>query len=365
MKRILLISLCVCFLWLPVRGARVSVEARMDSVSMLIGCQTWLHLDVSAPENSCVQLPALTTDSVVQGLIVLSRTPIDSVSIGNGRKSIRQDFRLTSFDEGIYYVPPFRVTVDGEEYESNYLTLKILTYDVDTTSVELFDIKGVEKAPFVITDWLLPVGIVLGAALLLWLGIWLYRKYGRRRRQEEPVDPELLLPAHVAALQALDQIRDEKLWQQGRYKDFHTQLTDVLRKYVSRRFDVSAMEMTTAELMAALKGNPEAKEVYASLKEILELADFVKFAKMNPLPDENDRSLRNAYGFVASTTPAEESSTSDADGEEGKESQTGNAAGNGSGIGNGAGNGAGSGAGNGTGNAAQSQTQSTGIKTEK
>lgn len=286
----------------PLQAARVSVDARLDSMSMFIGNQNRLTLEITVPEESMVSLPVVPADTLVTNVFILQAS-LDSQRVDNGRKRYTQQWLLTCFDEGLYYIPPFTVDVDGEDYVSNYLSLKVLTFDVDTASKAIFDIKPVEKAPFVPSDYLRPVFMVWGGLSLAILAVMLILVFRRRRELErmETPDPELLLPPHVAALKALDTIREEKLWQQGRYKDFYTQLTDVLRKYIFRRYGIGALEMTSGEILEALRRDEESKEIRQMLAQILTLSDFVKFAKMNPLPDENDRALRDAYGFVEQT----------------------------------------------------------------
>ena len=88
-------------------------------------------------------------------------------------------------------------------------------------------------------------------------------------------------------------------------KEYYTLITDTLRKYIEERFGINAMEMTSGEILDLIRKNSEAQSVYDNLRQILQLADFVKFAKMNPLPDENDLSMMNAYLFVNQTKEEE------------------------------------------------------------
>ncbi len=310
LKRIsLLVALTIMGLSISTEAARVTVDARLDSVAMMIGNQNRLYLEIFAPIESRVEVPVCLADTLVQGVRILKRTDIDSTDIDNSRKKLSMNYLLTSFDEGLYYLPPVTIKVDGEEYESNYLSLKVMTYEVDTASMQIFDIKPVEKAPFKIMDYLSPVLYSLGGVALIVVAILLYLKYRKKGEKEPEIEPEMLLPPHVAALQALEVIKTEKIWTQGLYKEFYTQLTDVMRKYISRRFGVGAMEMTSSEILDALRRDPEAKSVYANLKQILELSDFVKFAKMNPLPDDNNRSISDAYLFVNETKIEEKPET--------------------------------------------------------
>ena len=103
------------------------------------------------------------------------------------------------------------------------------------------------------------------------------------------------------AIKELDEIKQQKLWQQGRSKEYYTLITETLRRYIVDRFDINAMEMTSGEILDIIRKQHEADSVYENLKQILNLSDFVKFAKMNPLPDENDLSMVNAYLFINQT----------------------------------------------------------------
>jgi hypothetical protein len=74
----------------------------------------------------------------------------------------------------------------------------------------------------------------------------------RKKIQKKPVilihKEEPAIPPHEAALHALDKIKEEKLWMKGKYKEYHTQLTDVIREYIERRFLINSMEMTSSEI---------------------------------------------------------------------------------------------------------------------
>jgi hypothetical protein len=115
--------------------------------------------------------------------------------------------------------------------------------------------------------------------------------------------PKPKLPPHVIALQELDKLKNEELWQHEKVKDYYTRLTDIVRVYIEDRFTISAMEQTTFEILTSfnIKEEQIEKKSFDELKEILEVSDLVKFAKFTPLPDENHMMLSNAYLFVKET----------------------------------------------------------------
>ncbi|MDR3251648.1 MAG: hypothetical protein LBT42_08320, partial [Tannerella sp.] len=121
-------------------------------------------------------------------------------------------------------------------------------------------------------------------------------------KTSEAVKEAPKLPPHEQAMKELREIREQKLWQQGRNKEYFTEVTDTLRRYISTRYGASAMEMTSSEILELLRNEePGNKDVYDLLKQILQLSDFVKFAKLHPLPDENELSMFNANLFVDRT----------------------------------------------------------------
>ena len=121
----------------------------------------------------------------------------------------------------------------------------------------------------------------------------------------------MLVPPYDRAIQALHELKDSKLWQQGQEKAYYTTLTEILREYIDERFHINAMEMTSSQIIETLHRNEETKAVNRQLRDILEMADFVKFAKMRPLPDDNEQVMRYAETFVEETKPDEKAPESE------------------------------------------------------
>lgn len=279
----------------------LTLNAAVDSVTLPIGQQTLLHLNLSGPSNVTYTFPAFTGDTLVTGIEVLKRLPVDTLEHDQTFIKLKADYLITSFDSGLYYIPPVKVLAGSDSVFSNELAIKILTYDVDTANYQLFDIKGVQKPPFVLADYLW-VLLVLLAALALGLGgWWYYKRYRQRRSHQQEAEVLASLPPHVAAIMALDKLKVERPWIAGRNKEFYTRLSDILRQYIERRFQVNAPEMTTSDILALFHRDKETQSVYQNLKQILQLSDLVKFAKLIPLENEHDLSMMNAYLFVNQT----------------------------------------------------------------
>ena len=284
---------------------RPLVDVAIDSAAILIGEQTVLHLTVTADQDRPVQV-VIPNDTLMAGVEVLNLSKPDSTMIENNRMVIKQDVLITSFDSSLYLLPPLKVIDGTDTVYSNQVALKVSTLPVNVENPEeFFDIKQVWKPPFVLADY---YPIIIGILLVLLLAAlaWYIWKRMRERKSLIPFKKEEpKLPPHEQAIKELDEIKQQKLWQQGRSKEYYTLITETLRRYMVDRFGINAMEMTSDEILALIKQTTEAQSVYDNLRQILSLADFVKFAKMNPLPDENDLSLMNAYLFVNQTKVVE------------------------------------------------------------
>ena len=163
------------------------------------------------------------------------------------------------------------------------------------------DIKPVRKAPFVWTDYLWILWIVLAVMLFIALiGVVIFLVL-KKKRKGYIFKPPLVLPPHVRAIRELDKLKEEKIWQQGREKEFYSRLTDTLRRYLDEQEGINAMEMTSGEILNEIRDLSDVESVFNNLKQILTTADLVKFAKYKPYPDENDLSMVNAYFFVNQT----------------------------------------------------------------
>lgn len=280
----------------------ITVNARIDSTIIKIGDQAHLSFEISQQPNQKVILPVFS-DSIKGGLELVEPVRTDTVKSAGGKILVTQHCVVTAFKDSLLYVPPFPFVLNGDTVWSKSLSLKVVQpFKIDTAASSITDIKPVMDPKF---DWMglfkivLLVVVIIGILLLVW---FLYRKYFKKQRDFDDNRQELLLPPHVVAINCLDKIKQEKAWQHGRSKEYHTQLTEVLREYIERVFYINSMEMTSDEILEQFRFmRIEQKSVYQSLQQILKLADLVKFAKFDPAPDENELSLMNAYLFVNQT----------------------------------------------------------------
>ena len=285
-------------------GQEIRLKTALEHDSIWLGDQIKLLVVVEQEAGTKVIFPQLP-DSI-QKVEVLKRSKIDTSKLAGKRIQLKQSYLITCFDSVAHYIPSLYFKVKHGEVtdslKSNSLILVVKFPPVDLKKGPV-DIKKPFIAPVTfkeIAPWLL--AIILLAALVFLVIYAINRRNKNRPLFQRPPKPKL--PPHVIALQELDKLKNENLWQQEKVKDYYTRLTDIIRIYIEERFVMAAMEQTTPEILSGfknLKAQIEAKSIL-ELKEILELADLVKFAKLAPLPDENFNMLSNAYLFVKETT---------------------------------------------------------------
>ena len=281
------------------------VSAAIDSTTLFIGDQTDLHLRATCEAGEQVQLPMLDKQ-LISGVEIVDRTIVDTTILSDGRVQYNQYLTLTSFEDSLFYIEPLPFVSGEDTVWSESLMLNVVQpFEIDSTDMAITDIKGIYRAPiwwWGILRWVLLsiaiAGVGVGGYYLI---TYLRRRTGNINETMTPIEP--LRPADEIALEKLDIIREQKIWQTGQIKEYHTQLTDVVREYIARRFDVSSTEQTSDETLRAMRPllNNQ-KELYEQLRKMLTLADLVKFAKWSATPDENELSLRSAYAFVKETT---------------------------------------------------------------
>jgi hypothetical protein len=278
----------------------VRVTAKVDSNHIMIGDWFKLHLEIEHPNNVTIAVTALP-DSF-EGFEIIKRDQPSSKQTDQ-RTLKTQEFIVTSFDSGMHIIPaiPIQYTIAGDTtkylVETSPIPMTVGTVAVDT-SQDIKDVKPPLSVPITFADVLPYLLVVVGIAGIVWLARYIIRK---RKRGESLILEEPTRPAHEVALEALRSLESEKLWQRGKTKDYHSQLTDIIRVYIERRFRILAMESTSDEILSEFVNGIIPKDLRDNLKEILVLADLVKFAKFTPVSEENEISLKLAFKFVEST----------------------------------------------------------------
>ncbi len=282
--------------------AQVQVETKIDSMEILIGEQTNLTLSVSMKKGRSLQMPEFAPSQfITPGVEVLSTNQADTAELDDDMVQVNKVYTLTSFDENLYYLPEMAVKVDGKEYKSKSLALKVITMPVDTLHPEnIFPPKDVQDNPFQWSEW---SGIFWMSVLIVLLICAAF--YLRLRlKDNKPIIAHVrivkkILP-HQKAMTEIEKIKAERMASSEDQKAYYTRLTDTLRVYIEERFGFSAMEMTSSEIIERLQ-QAEDRKMIDELRELFTTADLVKFAKYSTLINENDANLVNAIEFINTT----------------------------------------------------------------
>lgn len=299
-KKYLLLFVGLFYTW-TLAAQSVTVDASIDSLQILIGQQAKIKLEVTYDAGKIARLPVLR-DTLVTGIEILDTSKPDTIYLNEKRRmQLTQTYTVTSFDSALYYIPPFEVLVDSIPYQSKSLALMVYSMWVDEENPEqFFGPKPIMRAPFSWDDWATAIWLSLLAIPLVILLVFLIVRFNESKLIVKRVKIEPKLPPHVEAMQHIERIKTDRVWQKGETKEYYTELTDVLRTYIQDRFGFNALEMTSSEIIDMLQGIEE-KEALKELRELFMTADLVKFAKHNPLMNENDMNLVNAIEFVNQT----------------------------------------------------------------
>ena len=144
-------------------SAQTTVDARLDSINMFIGHQVHLYLSVDCDKTSKVSFPVFKNrEFITDGVEVLETSEDKESPLDNDRKRIDKVYTLTSFEDSLYVIPALKITVDGNEYYSKRLALKVMTLNTDSIDVDkFFPPKDVQKNPFSLKEWLLVILLIM------------------------------------------------------------------------------------------------------------------------------------------------------------------------------------------------------------
>lgn len=280
---------------------QVTTSAEIDSTNMLIGDQMALHLMVNHPEGTIVLNPEMNVleESKIE---ILNVTGWDTLQKGV-EYVLKKDILFTAWDSGYVFIPkipiPYQSGNQTGVAATNEIPLMVGVPQIDTT---LAPIKDIIREPQTFEDFIPMIAVILG--LLLAVGLFFYFKNRKSEEINKP-KPEIILPPHEIALNKLTSLKNEKLWQKGEVKAYQSKLTYIVREYLENRFEVPALENTTDEILRSLKNTDLSQDWEGKLREMLQMADLVKFAKAQPQADFHDKMMNYAEDFVYKTKKIE------------------------------------------------------------
>ncbi len=295
----------------PIFGQQTPTRAfaTLDSTVVTIGDKVTLHIGVEYDVSARITntLPNLPLDTA----------KFSAVDLGNWgqEKARRHTYGRTivfqAFDTGLYQIPSvsFVLAAANGVTETAQSPTLLLTV-VNPNGAESI-VSPVDNKPIIATEWtfqedLLPFlkEYLPYFILFLALGFLAWRYWQQRKnRQLKPIIQEISQPPHIVAERLLAELRAKQLWQNGKTKEFYSELSRILRGYLEDQFKMPALETTTDELMELLKKRHFSGDVLEKIQDLLQTADLVKFAKVEPPTTIHDDFLIHAEAVVEATKP--------------------------------------------------------------
>ncbi|MBQ5903313.1 MAG: hypothetical protein IIW89_03135 [Alistipes sp.] len=312
MKRAVLIPLLVLMGFVAAAQSETpTVRARIEPDSLFIGDQFDFVIEVEKDLVQTTLFPEFTPAK--EGMIELVEVmPTDTLERDGRRLKIAQRYRLAAFQEGLINMGKPGVLYADKNivdtlYATDSLVLKVGTFQIDSTSQSIYDLKPQLTLKFKLAEIRGYIAWGLLAALLVALAIYGLHRYLEARGRHlkdlfKPAPPE---PPHVVAIKALEALHHQKLWQNNKHKIYYSTLTDILRTYIAGRWEVGAMEMTSDEIITAMRNEELPEKARMDLTSVLMDADLVKFAKFTPEAEQNESDYTKVYYFVEETKPVE------------------------------------------------------------
>ena len=266
-------------------------QATLDTNAILIGQQIKFSLKCS-DLNSEINWPILT-DSILNGIEIIKFSKIDTIYNKDTSITYYQEFIITAWDSGAYYIPPIKL---NNNLVSEGFLLNVFSIDIKESD-SLKDIKEQIEAEFSLLDywiWILVLLIVL-------LGIYLFNKFFNKSNQTATTKKVVIkIAPNIIATNALDKLEKKKLWQEGKIKEYYSEISEILRTYIDSRFNIIALELTTEEIINKISKNISSEST-KELRTLLLRSDLAKFAKSKPIDVENNESMLLAKKLVDQT----------------------------------------------------------------
>ena len=272
------------------------VKAEIDTTNIRIGEQ--LHLKISVNETQNVILPKL----LLKGLEIVDSTKTDTL-----KNTLIRNYILTGFDSGAFYIPQQQIFIKNQAYLTDSLLVNVATVAIDTTKVKKFPIKSIQSEPYTFDDFKIYIYLLLAALAII--GFWVYWFVFRKQKEQEEPATYKALPPYEEAIFRLNELDEKLLWQNNKIKEYYSELTEIIRGYIERELKVPALEKTTDDVLEMLKNLKKAdtiitsKETIQKLKELLQEADLVKFAKSKPLAIEIEEDRKDAEDILNNLKP--------------------------------------------------------------
>ena len=295
-----------------------TITSRLSADTVMIGDRITLTVEVEKDVMQHVIFPSFDftqTDGAEQAepsIEVIHDYAPDTISQEGRRVLLRKRYEMAVYDEGIYRMGKAQALLLDKNIVDTLIAereeeLFVKTFQIDSTMTTVRDLKPQMTLKLRFAEFSGYLGIALIVLLVLAGIIYLLVRHLHKRgkRISDLFKPAPPVPAHIVAIEALEKLHNEKLWQNNKHKLYYSTLSDILRTYLAGRFEVGAMEMTTDEIADALRNMDIEQKQKMDLLAVLRDADLVKFAKATPEAEDNELAYDKSYHFVEETKPIE------------------------------------------------------------
>lgn len=299
---------------IPANAPKISGTVEPDSIG--IGDRFLYSIEVEKDLMQEIYFPDFSQAKTDYYELIEDRA-IDTLSREGRKLKLRKSYLMAAFQEGIHNVLPEVMYLDKNIIDTlqgdDTLRLMVTTFEIDSTSHTIYDIKPQRTLKFKMGEisgyitWTIIILLILVALYLIAKRVLAH--YGKSFSDIfKPAPP---LPPHEIALRDLKRLHGERLWQEGKHKQYYSSLTDILRAYIAGEWGVGALEMTSDEIIEAMRGVELPQKQAMDLTELLRDADLVKFAKAMPEAEANEAAYTMALNFVEQTMPKPEEEDED------------------------------------------------------
>lgn len=319
MKRLFAIALLLAGAAARAQSDVPQVTAHIQPDSVMIGDRFDLMVDVEKDLVQVVQFPEFE-DKPGSAIELHKEHPVDTLERDGRHLKLRKRYTLAAFEEGKWNLGRPAVLYADKNivdtlYTSDSLRLDVGTFQIDTAKQTIYDLKPQRTLPLraeEITGYLFG-GLFLLLNLAALLFALRYHLSKRGKHLSDLFKPAPPAPPHVEAIRALEGLHNQKLWQNNKHKAYYSGLTDILRRYLAGRYGIGALEMTSDEIIDAVRPLDLPRKSAMELTALLREADLVKFAKATPEAACNEEAYQWAYYFVEETKPVEEQPSAEAE----------------------------------------------------
>lgn len=212
---------------------------------------------------------------------------------------------FSKYDSAVVTIPGYKIYyqkgIDTTKYSLlvNPVTISVSTLPIEPDK-DIRDVKEPLKIPL---NLLLIILLIILVIVIVLGSYFIYKYYRKKKLSRVSEEPRIKIPPHEIALNELRKLEEKKLWQQGLIKEYHSEITEIIRRYFEERFNFRALEMTSSEILACLSYIDDGKNIVELSNEFFNNADMVKFAKFQPMPNVNEEMMKQAYKIINDTIP--------------------------------------------------------------